>query len=179
MLRSSTIIIIHFFLWLISSSFVSDNSINIPIKKIEKSIEKIWNTDNHKIIELQKNSCLVNGKLFKIESSDIKIGFVYIGRVFSCRHGGCSVNSSDENLSFEYFDYYMLLDTDNQVVWTKVFNYQASYGHEIMSRGWLNQFNGIKQGDSLEFGRDIEAISGATISASAITDDIQQVLSCL
>lgn len=166
-------------IWVISIGFSDDNTVLIPAKKISKSIEKIWKTEDYELDEITKKSCLKNGRLFEVMSSDIKIGSIYSGRVNSCKSGGCSADVFDADLAFEYFDYFLLLDTNNQVVWVKVYNYQATQGHEVMSRGWLNQFKGLLPGESLEFGRDIEAISGATVSASALTEDIQRVLSCL
>lgn len=65
------------------------------------------------------------------------------------------------------------------MVLVKIYNYQATQSYEVINCGWLSQFKGVKPGESLTFGKDIEAISGATVSANAITDDIQQVLRCM
>jgi Na+-translocating ferredoxin:NAD+ oxidoreductase RnfG subunit len=43
---------------------------------------------------------------------------------------------------------------------------------EIGSRKWLKQYSGYSGGE-LKYGKDIQTISGATISANALTRDIQ------
>ena len=43
-----------------------------------------------------------------------------------------------------------------------------------MVKGWLNQFIGYDGTKTLRVGKEIDSISGATISAYGITTDIQQ-----
>lgn len=169
--------------WIGFSSLVLEDGVELPIKKINKAVTKIWKVDEFKVIEddlnNQKNS-FENGCWLKVESKGKDLGMVYVGRVNSCNAGGCSIEpTSKPSLSFEFFDYFLLLDNSGEVLWVKVYNYQATQGHEVMSRGWLNQFKGLTKNEKLVFGQDIETISGATVSASAITADIQHVLSCL
>ena len=171
-----------FLFWIGNSSFVDDHLVKLPDKIVSRSIKKIWKADNYELkemMELNIKSCIRNGKIFKVITREKSLGYVYWGRVNSCKSGGCSADHFDNVLTFEYFDYYLLLDTNKQVVWVKIYNYQATQGHEVMSRGWLNQFKGLQPGESLTFGKDIEAITGATVSANAITEDIHRVLSCM
>ena len=182
MFKLKTILFTSIIFWVISSSFSIDDMSELPTRKISKSIEKIWKTDNFRFKEMDlKNEypCITYGLFLKVVSQNELLGYLYSGRVNSCNAGGCSVEANTTELTFEYFDYYVLMDSNKQVIWVKIYNYQATHGHEVMSRGWLNQFRGIEPGESLQFGKDIEAISGATVSATAITEDIQQVLKCL
>lgn len=149
-----------------------------PLKAVDRAIHKIWKTSAFEIIITNKMNCNESGCWYKIISNDQELGLIYNGRINSCRSGGCSVNLSEDAISYEYFDYLLFTNTNGKVLWVKIYNYQATQGHEVMSRGWLNQFKGINSGTALEFGRDIETISGATVSASALTKDIQNVLSC-
>ena len=124
--------------------------------------------------ELSKT--LHGGKFFKVTSlsglSTIK--FVYVGRVNACRAGGCSVNPELETKEeSEYFDYFMFFDAVPTVQLVKVFNYQASHGQEVSSTSWLKQFKNYNGKEELIVGKDIDAISGATISVDAITFDVQ------
>jgi hypothetical protein len=48
-----------------------------------------------------------------------------------------------------------------------------------MSNGWLSQFVGFSGQEKLVYGKDIQAISGATISANAMNDDIYFTLDCI
>ena len=102
-------------------------------------------------------------------------GYLYVGSVNTCRTGGCSGPASTDlaDYSSEYFDYFILFTPEMAVQTVQVFNYQASYGHEIAARGWLKQFQDFRGEKSLEPGKDIDVISGATVSVHAITNDVQ------
>lgn len=116
-------------------------------------------------------------KFYIIESSGQgnARGYLYFGRVKTCRAGGCSLpgNSAADEFDSEYFDYFIVYNANFSVETIKVYNYQASYGHEISARGWLKQFEGFAGKNSLEVGKNIDAISGATISVYAITEDVK------
>ncbi len=102
-------------------------------------------------------------------------GYLHIGTVNTCRTGGCSLSGglAAADPASEYFDYLILFSPELAVENVQVFNYQASYGHEITARGWLRQFQGFKGEKTLEPGKNIDSISGATISVYAITNDVQ------
>lgn len=116
----------------------------------------------------------ISGKYFEIErENERNFKYIYVGRVNSCRAGGCSIsNNSSQAGSAEYFDYFMLFDKNLKVKNVKVFNYQATHGQEITARGWLKQFIGFDGNEKMTVGKNIDAVSGATISVNAITDDI-------
>lgn len=115
-------------------------------------------------------------KLFVIhtEKNMELVGYLHLGRVKTCRAGGCSapgeVKAGEDS---EYFDYLIVFKPDFSVERVLVINYQASYGHEIAAKGWLKQFQGFTGKTSLEVGKNIDAISGATVSVRAITEDVQ------
>ncbi|WP_010665115.1 FMN-binding protein [Marinilabilia salmonicolor] len=118
------------------------------------------------------------GKFFEISPAGDQYKYVYAGRVNSCRSGGCSAQGEPAGNS-EYFDYFILFDAEKSVQVVKVFNYQATHGYEITSRGWLKQFAGHDGSESLQVNKNIDAISGATISVQAITEDVQRQTSLL
>ncbi|MBN1985332.1 MAG: FMN-binding protein [Prolixibacteraceae bacterium] len=114
-----------------------------------------------------------NGKYFEIHNnSEPTAKFIYIGRVNSCRAGGCSIDESSVLGGFEYFDYFILFDRELTVQQIKVFNYQATKGQEITAKNWLKQFIGYKSGSDLQVGKQIDGISGATVSAHSLTADV-------
>ncbi len=113
------------------------------------------------------------GRYFQIGADHAK-GFAYVGRVNTCRSGGCSGDQNSSNLASEFFDYFILFDTSGKVLQVRVFNYQATHGHGISSRGWLRQFSGFTGNKKLEPGKNIDAISGATISVRSITFDVEE-----
>ena len=58
----------------------------------------------------------------------------------------------------------------------KILIYREDHGGEIGSKRWLKQFNGTTIGTNLKYQKDIAAISGATISAKAMTNEVNKVL---
>lgn len=116
------------------------------------------------------------GKFFRIDhaSGGTSPGYVYLGRVYSCRTGGCSGNPEKVSGQVgEYFDYFVLFNALGTVELVRVFNYQATHGEAITAPGWLRQFNGYSGETTLNAGKNIDGISGATISVKGITTDIQ------
>lgn len=76
---------------------------------------------------------------------------------------------------YDLFDYLVAANTDVEIQNVRVLKYRSEHGGEIGSKKWLKQFVGYSSGD-LRYKKDISAISGATLSAKAITADIQQVM---
>lgn len=168
-----------------SFSFVSKSQeINFSPKTLKKDIQKIWEVEQVELDEIRVPDSLYNnilldkGKIYHTASADKNLGFAYIGRIYSCRMGGCSMDEGQDvahaDESFEYFDYYILFNTSLEVEKIRVFNYQATHGHEVSGKGWLKQFIGYKGETKLEYGKNIDSISGATISANAITYNVQE-----
>jgi hypothetical protein len=116
----------------------------------------------------------VNGKFFRIISNEKLLYTIYIGRVNSCRTGGCSFPQADgERSEYEFFDYFLLFDPDSRVVSVRVFNYEATHGQEITAKGWLKKFYGYDRTKNLRVGKEVDSISGATISVYGIVNDIR------
>jgi Na+-translocating ferredoxin:NAD+ oxidoreductase RnfG subunit len=61
----------------------------------------------------------------------------------------------------------------------RVFNYAATHGQEVAIRKWLDQFSGYDGGKPLRVGKEIDAISGATISVYAIVADVSEKIMLL
>jgi Na+-translocating ferredoxin:NAD+ oxidoreductase RnfG subunit len=173
-MRIHLITIICFF----SIQVLGGSSINYENKALAKILKKNGINDFSLLKEIVLDDSIktlynFQGKYFLINSDVSKFKYIYTGRVNSCRAGGCSnpVDVPQKGQS-EYFDYFILFDKDKTVQLVKVFNYQASHGHEITAKGWLKQFIGFNGSEPLQVDKDIDAISGATISVYAITFDV-------
>lgn len=75
---------------------------------------------------------------------------------------------------YDYFDYTVFFAKDLSVLGVKVTTYRSSHGAEICSKGWLKQFKGYR-GTEIRIGKDVDGISGATLSATSMVEDIQRV----
>lgn len=141
-------------------------------KKVDKEIKNVFNIEtfsfNSKVIpsEITKHlpSKFEDNNFFKIESNNQLLGYAYLAKA----------PSKTAN-----FDYLVLLDKDLVVLKTKVLIYREEYGGEIGSKRWLKQFIGKTQNDSLHYGDNIIAISGATISVRSMTNAMNNLLKSL
>ncbi len=143
--------------------------------KLVKYIKKKLKSDKITISKINlTHNTLHSGNFYLLKNNDTIIRYIYIGRVNSCRAGGCdrTINVKNNN-EYEYFEYFIIYNLNKEIIDTKIFNYQASHGHEISSKGWLNQFKGYNGNQNLEVGKNIDAISGATISVYSIVADIE------
>lgn len=74
---------------------------------------------------------------------------------------------------FEFFDYVVVFTDRLMIQDVLITAYRSSHGTGICNKKWLRQFRGY-QGGKLELGPDIDAVSGGTISAKALVDDVQR-----
>ena len=68
----------------------------------------------------------------------------------------------------------VVYNLNHKVELIKILIYRSDYGSEITAKRWLSQFYN-KTGDSLKYGSDIQAISGATFSAISLTKNINRI----
>ena len=168
------------FCLLIGVTGFCQNEIDYQNKRLINSLNKNGISGISELEEINCDSKLqneFNGKFFKLiggkDVSDVK--YVFVGRVNSCRAGGCcNALQISGNTESEYFDYFIFFDESKTVKLVEVYNYAATHGYEITAKGWLKQFAGFSGKDTLEVDKNIDGISGATVSVHAITADVQQ-----
>lgn len=114
-----------------------------------------------------------SGSYFRLEG-DQEVTYLYSGRVYSCRSGGCSLKPAGaDKAGAEYFDYFILFDRQHRVLQVRVHAYHATRGQEVCSRGWLKQFRGYDGSQGLRVGKEVDGISGATISVQNLVQDVE------
>jgi hypothetical protein len=72
--------------------------------------------------------------------------------------------------------YAVALTLDGKVRQTEILEYREAYGGEVRNAHWRAQFTGRQHGDPVRIGRDIQNISGATMSCEHVTDGIRRLL---
>lgn len=159
------------------SAGMKQPGVNYKHKALFKELRKAGIEQADVLREINANTNTVanyQGKFFEITAANNKqYTYVYIGRVNSCRAGGCGADSNAQaDFNSEYFDYFIIYDQNKAVRLVRVFNYQATHGHEVAARGWLKQFTGYTGEKKLEVNKDVDGISGATVSVYAITADV-------
>ena len=68
------------------------------------------------------------------------------------------------------------LETDGSVRGIEILEYRESYGGQIREPLWRAQFIGKRNGAPLALKRDIQNISGATLSCRHIADGVKRLL---
>jgi len=149
----------------------------IQSNSIPKRIEKKIDTELMKTFKLDsfhKNNIDINDEinaslplkigveeLFSVKSNDKIVGYFYYGKAKS---------------KSAYFDYVVIFDSQLIISKIKVLAYRESYGGEIASNRWLKQFIGFSANKDIIYRKDIAAISGATISATSLTKNVNKLL---
>jgi Na+-translocating ferredoxin:NAD+ oxidoreductase RnfG subunit len=72
--------------------------------------------------------------------------------------------------------YAVALGADGNVRQVEILEYREAYGGEVRNAHWRGQFVGRHHGDAVQTGRDIQNISGATLSCQHVTDGIRRLL---
>lgn len=134
-------------------------------KKVVKEVDKIFESECQlEQINLktggQNHSDLLRAgdQVYLIQESDAVLGFIL---------------STSAKGRYDSFDYVIIYATDLSVKSVMVTTYRSSHGAGICSKGWLKQFRGY-QGEELRLGKEIDSISGATISATSMVEDMER-----
>lgn len=138
-------------------------------KKIDTAIATTFKLETFELKQISVPTILNNAtpaklndtNLFEIHSEEKLVGYLYLGEAPSMKR---------------MFDYIILFNIDFTIKKSKVLIYREDYGLQIGSQRWLKQFIGLSTDDSLIYGENIDAISGATISASSMTMATANVL---
>ncbi|MDC6365697.1 MULTISPECIES: FMN-binding protein [Flavobacteriaceae] len=128
-------------------------------EKLNNAVQTTFEVEGFELQPLELN--LGEDSLFKIQLESEVLGYAYLGKAPSMK---------------DIFDYVVLFDPELDVKKAKVLIYRENHGRQIGSQRWLKQFIGKKPGDTIEYGNDVDAISGATISAKSMTQAVGKVL---
>jgi Na+-translocating ferredoxin:NAD+ oxidoreductase RnfG subunit len=151
---------------LIISSFTTNKRTEALIEKEIKTAFNLVKYSKKPIsVSLEVNKTLPikidDTNFFKIKNEEKIQGYYYLGQAFG---------------KADYFDFMVIFDKDLIVSKVKVLVYREDHGSEVGSKRWLNQFNGKKTTENLTYQKDIAAISGATISAKSMTNEVNKLL---
>lgn len=76
----------------------------------------------------------------------------------------------------EKFSYLLYLNSEKEIEDVDVLEYRENYGYEIDYSFFRKQFHGKSKADQIRFGRTIQNISGATISARSLTYSVSDLM---
>ena len=77
---------------------------------------------------------------------------------------------------FEMIDFAVGIATDGKIRNVEILTYRESHGYEVRLPAWRKQFVGKGKTDKLRVDEDINNISGATMSATHVTDGVRRIV---
>ena len=69
----------------------------------------------------------------------------------------------------------VILNNDGRIINSEVIKYREAYGGEVGNKNWLAQFTHFSDTSDFKLGKNIDGISGATISVNSLTKGIQKI----
>lgn len=69
----------------------------------------------------------------------------------------------------------VIFDIEGTIKTVEILKYREPYGGQVTERGWLKQFTNKNSGSNFEIGKEINTISGATISSNSVTKGIKKL----
>lgn len=135
---------------------------------MDKTLAKLWPEQN-----VSKTPIRVSGSVQ--ESLSFKLSENTLYKVSNETNANSYIFISSALGRMNHFDYMIVFNEDLSILKIKVLVYREEYGGEIGSGRWLKQFKGKKDINTMKFGHDIQNISGATMSARSLTQDVKVV----
>ena len=96
-----------------------------------------------------------------------------------------TISQDDTTIAYAFLDnvigksmpitFLVILNINGNIINTNVIKYREAYGGEVGNKGWLQQFYYRNNNSSYNIGRDINGISGATISVKSMSKGIQKI----
>ena len=123
---------------------------------IHKSITEIFNSSTYITEELEA----FEEAFYAIKESEKIVGYFVVAKVPS---------------KFHQFDYYIIFNAKTDILKIEILQYRENYGAEICSKRWLKKFNHISTSNYAKYNREIDGISGATLSVQSISSHIWDV----
>jgi len=102
--------------------------------------------------------------------------FVYVWKVYqSGNHTATAIldNVIGKSLPITFL---VLINEKGEIIGSEIVRYREPYGGAVQEKSWLRQFTGRNDNSSFEVGRDINTISGATISVNSVSTGIKKVV---
>lgn len=127
-------------------------------KKIDKTLAKVWPEQQFLIID-QNHDGTFRGEYYKVFSSDSLLAHLIIDEAPG---------------KVDNFSYMIVFTPDAKIASVNVLEYRENYGGEIASKRFLKQYIGKKNGESMKYLKDIDGISGATISVRALNQGVSR-----
>ncbi len=126
----------------------------ITKKRADKFLNKYWQDEEYNLSRVNLNN-INHPEIYSVQQGNSK-PFAYL--LFA-----------EANSKIDTFIYLIIFKPNGIIEKVSVLMYRENYGGEIASKRFLKQFEGKSNGEQMKYNRDIDGISGATISVQSIT----------
>tara|TARA_X000001036_G_C20639390_1_gene790535 strand:+ start:1136 stop:1663 length:528 start_codon:yes stop_codon:yes gene_type:complete len=136
------------------SLYLKDTDIRMHILNLDKQIKKK--------IENQVKQKFYKDKLYywTISQGDTTIAYAFLDNVIG------------KSMPITYM---VILNIEGNIINSNVIKYREAYGSEVGNKGWLKQFINFNNNSDYDIGKNIDGISGATISVKSMSKGMQKI----
>jgi Na+-translocating ferredoxin:NAD+ oxidoreductase RnfG subunit len=96
------------------------------------------------------------------------------------------INKNDRHIGTAYLDntkgkmqpisFLVVLDSISRISNVEIVKYRESHGGQVREKNWLSQFIGKDENSGYKVGKDINSISGATISTHSVSKAVERIM---
>ena len=97
-----------------------------------------------------------------------------------------TISQNDTTIAYAFLDnvkgksmpitFMVILDKNGSIINTSIIKYREAYGGEVSNERWLSQFINRNNNSSYKIGKNIDGITGATISVNSLSKGIQKIV---
>ena len=144
----------------------------------DKSVQEIKSYYNKEIKVSSSMKFNIQKKLKKSIKSHIKQKFYrdqiyyWIIEIDDKKHYALLDNTIGKTMPITFL---IIFNENQEVIHSSIIKYREAYGGEISGRNWINQFLYMKKDSLFKYGREIDGISGATLSVKSFTKGISKL----
>ena len=143
----------------------------------EKTLQVINNYYNQDI-EIQELKFKISKKIKNQIQNQIKQKFyrdqIYYWtiKIDDKKHYALMDNTIGKTMPITFL---IIFNENQEVIHSSIIKYREAYGGEISGKNWLAQFIGMKQDSLYKHGKEIDGITGATLSVKSFTKGISKL----
>ncbi len=126
-----------------------------------------------------KNKNIVFVRTIALNSTTLKDGRIVLYEFSRGEGQNFYVAIAEAKGRYDYFDYLMAVNKDFKIEKLRILKYRSEHGDEVKSKNWLSQFEDYSLEEQLRYKKEVSALSGATLSANGLVNDIPKTLSIL
>jgi len=153
--------------------------ISASANDIKSDVEEIINAEFSTNCELSLNKYSIPDESRRQTENQVQQKFfnnyVYIWKICtqdSLKGYAVLDNTYGKSLPITFL---VIFSPGGKIIRVDVIRYREPYGGAIASRNWLNQFIGKISNDYFRVNKEIDSISGATISVNSVTRGVQKL----